>query len=80
MLEHKNDGILSLNVKKVLILYLVWKKNRILQYGKLFFTKQLILVRISRDNLPNYGRAITKSFSGTVRTTGFGASIFSNNS
>ena len=26
--ERKNDGILSLNVKKLLILHLVWKTNR----------------------------------------------------
>ena len=38
---------------------------------------QLIFVRIWRDNLPKYGRAITKFFLGTVLTTGFGASILS---
>ena len=31
---------------------------------------QLILVRIWRDKLPKYGRAITKFFSGTVLTMG----------
>ena len=41
---------------------------------------QLILVRIWRDNLPKYGRAITKLFLGTVLTTGLGASISSKNS
>ena len=41
---------------------------------------QLILVRIWRDNLPKYGGAITKFFLGTVLTTGFGASILSENS
>ena len=46
MPERKNDVILSLNVKKLLILHLVWKTNRILQYGSLFFIMQLILVRI----------------------------------
>ena len=33
MPQRKNDGILSLNVKELLILQLVWKTNRILQYG-----------------------------------------------
>ena len=41
---------------------------------------RLMLVRIWRDNLPKYGRAITKFFLGTVLTTGLGASIFSKNS
>ena len=59
MPERKNDGILSLNVKKLLILHLVWKANRILQHGSLFFIMQLILVRIWRNNLPKYGKAIT---------------------
>ena len=76
MPERKNDGILSLNVKKLLIFLLVWKANRILQYGSLFFIMQLILVRIWRDDLSKYGRAITKLFLGTVLTTGLGASIF----
>ena len=80
MPERKNDGILSLNVKKLLILHLVWKTNRILQYGSLFFIMQLILVRIWRDNLSQYGRAIAKFFLGTVLTTGFGASILSKSS
>ena len=62
MLEYKDDGILSLNVKKLLILHLVWKTNQILQYGSLFFIMPLIIVRIWRDNLPKYGRAITKFF------------------
>ena len=77
MPERKNDGILSLNVKKLLILHLVWKTNWILQYGSLFFIMRLILVRILRDNLPKYGRTITKFFLGTVLTTGLGASILS---
>ena len=74
--ECKNGGVSSLNVKKLLIFHLVWKTNRILQYGSLFFIMRLILVRIWRGKLPKYGRPITKSFSGTVLTTGFGASIF----
>ena len=40
---------------------------------------RLILVRIWRDNLPQYGRAITKFFLGTVLTTDLGASILSKN-
>ena len=79
MPERKNDGILSLNVKKLLILHLVWKTNRILQYGSLFFIMRLILVRIWRDDLAKYGRPITKFFLGTVLTTGLGASILSKN-
>ena len=79
MPERKNDGILSLNVKKLLILHLVWKANWILQNGSLFFIMQLILVRIWRDDLSKYGRAITKLFLGTVLTTGLGASISSKN-
>ena len=80
MPERKNDGILSLNVKKLLILQLVWKANQILQYGSLFYIMRLVLVRIWRDNLPKYGRAITNFFLGTVLTTGLGASILSKNS
>ena len=75
MSERKSNGILSLNVKKLLILHLVLKTNRILQYGSLFFIMRLIIVHISRDNLPKYGRAITKFLLGTVLATGFGASI-----
>ena len=78
MPDRRNDGILSLNVKKLLILYLIWKTN--LQYGSLFFIMRLILVCIWRDNLPKYGRPITNSFLGTVLTTGLGASILSKNS
>ena len=80
MPERKNDGILSLNVKKLLILHLVWKANRILQYGSFFFIIRLILVRIWGDNLPKYCRAITKFFLGTALTTGLSASILSKNS
>ena len=80
MPEIKDDGILSLNVKELLILHLVWETNRILQYGSLFFIMRLILLRIWRDNLPKYGMAITKFFPGTVLTTGFGSSILFKNS
>ena len=80
MPERKNDGILSLNVKKLLIFLLVWKANRILQYGSLFFIMQLILVCIWRDNLPKNGRVITKFYLGSVLTTGFNTSILSKNS
>ena len=65
---------LSLNVKKLLILHLVWKANLMLQYRSLFFNMQLIIVHKWRGNLPKFGRAITKSFLGTVLTY-FGASI-----
>ena len=44
MPDREKNGILPLNVKKLLILQLVWKTNRILQYGSLFFSMQLILV------------------------------------
>ena len=80
MPERKNDGILSLNVKKLLILHLLWKTNRILQYGSLFFIMRLILLHIWRDNLPKYGRVITKFFLDTVLTTGLAARTFSKNS
>ena len=79
MPERKNDGILFLNVKKLLILHSIWKTNRILQYESLFFIMRLILVLIWRDSLPKYGRAITKLFLGTVLTAGLGASILSKN-
>ena len=61
MPECKSDGLLSLSVKKLLILHLVWRTNQILQYGSLFFIMQLIFVRIWRDNLPKYGRTITRT-------------------
>ena len=38
------------------------------------------LMRISRGNLPKYGKPIIKFFLGTVLTTGLGASILSKNS
>ena len=77
MPQHKSDGIMSLNVKKLLILHLVRKTNRILQCESLFFIMQLILMYIWRDNLPKHGRPITKSFLGTALTMVFGASILS---
>ena len=40
-----NDGILSLYIKMLITLHLVWKANRILQYRILFFIMRLILVR-----------------------------------
>ena len=40
---------------------------------------RLILVLIWRDNLPKYGRAITKLFLGTVLTTSLGASTLCKN-
>ena len=75
MLERKNDRILSLDIKKLLILHLIWKINGILQYGSLLFIMGLILVRIWRDNLAKYGRTITKFFISTVLTRDFGASV-----
>ena len=80
MPKRKNDDILSLNVKRLLILHLVWKTNQILHYGSLFFFMRLILVRIWRDKLPKYGWVITKFFSGTALTTHFGAIILSKSS
>ena len=41
---------------------------------------RLILLRIWKDNLPKYDRAITKFFLGTVLTKGLGASVLSKNS
>ena len=78
MPERKNDGIVF-KCKKLLILHLVCKTNPILQYRSLFFSIQLIFTQIWRDNLPKYGRTITKFFLGTILTTGFGASISSKN-
>ena len=80
MPERENNGILSLNVRKLLILHFAWKTNRILQYGSLFFIMQLILVCTWRGYVPKYGRAIAKFFLGTVLITRFGASILSKNS
>ena len=77
MPEPKNDGILFLNLKKLITLHIVWKTNAILQYGSLFFIIQLILVRIWRDNLPKEGSAIIKYLIDTVLTTIFGANNFS---
>ena len=80
MPERKNDGILSSNVKKLIILHFVLKTNQILQYGSLVFFMQFILKPIWRENLPKYGRAITRSILDTVLTTVFGASILSKDS
>ena len=77
MPKRKIDRVLSLNVKKLLILQLVFKKNRILHYESLFFIMRLNLVRIWRDNFPKHGRAIAKFFFGNVLTTDFDASILS---
>ena len=38
---------------------------------------QLMFVHIWRENLPKYGRAITKSFLGALLTAVFGSSILS---
>ena len=77
MPERKNDGILSLNVKKVTNLaHRLEKQIEYYSMGVYFFIMRLILVRIWRDNLPKYGKPITKFFLGTVLTTGLGASIF----
>ena len=73
MPERKNNETLSLNGKKLLVLLLVWKTNRLLQYGSLFFIMRLTIVRIWRDNLP-----FTKFF--LVLKTDFGASILFKNS
>ena len=46
MSERKNDGILSADVKKLLILQLVWKANQRLQFyfvWILFFIMRFIL-------------------------------------
>ena len=46
MPERKKTGILSLNVKKLISLHLVWNTTRKLQWGSLFFIKRLILEAI----------------------------------
>ena len=51
------------------MLHLVWKPSWTLQYEILFSIMRLTLVRIWRDNLSKYSRAITKFFLGTVLTT-----------
>ena len=62
MPERENDGILSLNVKKLLILHLVCKTNRILQYGGLLFIMRLIFMRIWRETYLNMVGLLTNSF------------------
>ena len=62
MLDREKDGILPLNVKKLLILQLVWKTNRILQYGSLFFSMQLILVVFGDTMYLNMVRLLLSSF------------------
>ena len=57
----KNDGILSLNVKKLFILRLVGKTNQILQYWSLFFVMRLILVGIGRDSLRKWPHSFIKN-------------------
>ena len=62
MPDREKDGILPLNVKKLLILQLVWKTNRILQYGSLFFSMQLILVVFGETIYLNMVRLLLSSF------------------
>ena len=62
MPNREKDGILPLNVKKLLILQLVWKTNRILQYGSLFFSMQLILVVFGETIYLNMVRLLLSSF------------------
>ena len=62
MPDREKDGILPLNVKKLLILQLVWKTNRILQYGSLFFSMQLILVVFGDTIYLNMVRLLLSSF------------------
>ena len=62
MPDREKNGILPLNVKKLLILQLVWKTNRILQYGSLFFSMQLILVVFGETIYLNMVRLLLSSF------------------
>ena len=62
MPDREKDGILPLNVKKLLILQLVWKTNQILQYGSLFFSMQLILVVFGETIYLNMVRLLLSSF------------------
>ena len=71
MPESKKIGILSLNVKKLINLHLLWNAIRKLQWGSLFFITQLILVWIWSESLLKYGSTIIKSFLGTVLTKTF---------
>ena len=66
MPERKKIGILSLNVKKLISLHLLWNTIWKLQWGSLLFITWLILVQIWSESLPKYGSTIIKSFLGTV--------------
>ena len=63
--------------KKVTNVALSLENKSNITYESLFFIMRLILVRIWRDKLPKYGRAIIKFFLGTVLTAGLGARILS---
>ena len=65
--------------KKLLVLHLVWKTN-LITVRETIFHYAINSFAYLKNNLPKYGRAITKFFLGTVFTTGFGASILSKNS
>ena len=67
--EHKKTGILSLNVKKLISLHLVWNKIQKLQWGSLFFITSVMLVGIWSESLPKHGSTIIKSFLGIVLST-----------
>ena len=79
MPERKKIGILSLNMKKLINLHLLWNTIRKFQWGSLFFITLLILVWIWRESLPKYGSTIIKSFLGTVLTTTFCVNTLSKN-
>ena len=63
MLERKSTRILFLSIKKLLILQLVWKTNRRLQYESLFFIVQFILMSIThkKDRIPAFLRRNLKT-------------------
>ena len=65
MPERKETGILSLNVKKLINLHLVWNITRKLHWGRgrVFVITRLILVRVRSEGLPKCGNTIIKSFS-----------------
>ena len=71
MPEHKKIGTLSLNVKKLISLHLLWNTIWKLQWGSLLFITWLILVQIWSESLPKYGSTIIKSLLGTVLATIF---------
>ena len=64
-----HTGILSLNVKKLISLHLVWNKIQKLQWGSLFFITPVMLVGIWSESLPKHGSTIIKSFLGIVLST-----------